>query len=462
LHSFKIWLLLGGIVVLVLSGIVLLPEAATSTQSFSFQPGQLYRIEFSIIGSGQVSGNYSEASGSPLNLYVFTENQYSQYSNTGSSIDDLYRTTGASGSFVAYLPGTGNYYVILSHTTASLQSVQTGHLTAQVQGLSPVTLLIGTTCFIIGGVFIIVAIARNKIEPRQRTWYAIAIAFFVPMLLSFGLPPFNSTNTINTVLGYLGLLFIPILIWYVLGKRVAPIKRLLLAILRFNRGTDCEYFFDQPRGPGTIEKTFGLAFAVFGISAFIVQRTVPFSPDNLGQELGYFLGYSILALSILCIVLIPLWIYEDSGLRCYNPSNGTVFVPGAFVAESVKDFGGFLGFALFAIDITKDPIAFTRIILALLIFLAPACLLCVIVYRYQIEPRLIRGMQQTGARSNIHKHKIRLLEELEKPFERSFTAGSTSQIQRCQGYTPRFCEKCGQALYPSSRFCANCGSLVQS
>src|SRR5438128_5306436 len=108
LHPFKIWLLLGRLVVLVLSGIILLPEATTSRESFSFQPGQYLSIEFSIIGPGQVSGNYSETSGNSLNVYVFTENQYSQYRNTGSSIDSLSSTTGASGNFLADLPGTGN------------------------------------------------------------------------------------------------------------------------------------------------------------------------------------------------------------------------------------------------------------------------------------------------------------------------------------------------------------------
>jgi len=366
-----------------------------------------------------------------------------------------------TGSFSVNLPQPGNYYILFMHGAGNEASSQEGRLSFQLEAITPSNLVIGLTSLVIGVVFVTVSLlSKRKIELKRRTWYTTALVAFLPGLLVLEVPPFAVPWT--TVAIWMILLMVPILLWYFVGKRIAPVRLLLSAIIRTNKSSGFKYFFDKPHGPGMLQKTLELTLTTFGISAFAVQRLVGLSSATSSQDITSFIGYFILFLTVVFVVFFPLWTFEASGLRCHDQSKSTVSVPGALVGEALKDFGGLFAFAFFALDIESGSIAqATRLMLGLLIYFVPVCLLAIVIFRYEIEPRLVAKFERTGMPEALGHHKIWVVRQEEKSETQPRHILNPVQVT---SYTinARFCGACRTPLRQGERFCGGCGKLIET
>ena len=96
---------------LIIGVYIVLPATAVSgdqAASINIGANNYYRITFNILKAGRISGTFSETNGNSITLYIFNQQQQTGY-QSGQTTDNMFSTSGSTGSFSASVLSPGNY-----------------------------------------------------------------------------------------------------------------------------------------------------------------------------------------------------------------------------------------------------------------------------------------------------------------------------------------------------------------
>lgn len=165
MKGWQVLLVLGGLLVLIglgLTAAAVLPGTTAETVTIPPGAGWYYYYEFDLLGTGGVRGSYSVVSTTSVNVFVFTQSQFSAYTSSGST-SSLWASPGASsGSFDVSLPGSGKYYLVFEHAAGTEAVEQEVEVTVTVSGVTPTLLAGGIGLTIIGVILAVVGTLRKR------------------------------------------------------------------------------------------------------------------------------------------------------------------------------------------------------------------------------------------------------------------------------------------------------------
>ena len=159
MKSFQALVIVAGILIIIGIYVVYPPLPVSDNLAANIPTGTYYyRITFNIYKANQISGTYSVTGGTTVNVYIFTAGQFDLY-KTSQTTDNLFKTTGSSGSFSTSVSTPGTYYLVLDHATNN--NAQDVQITYLLDGWNPT--------FLVGGIALIgVGIALGILGNRQR------------------------------------------------------------------------------------------------------------------------------------------------------------------------------------------------------------------------------------------------------------------------------------------------------
>lgn len=154
-----------GVVVLILglyfAAFAVIP--AEDTASVTIPSGDWYYV-FSYGGliGGSIEADYTVADGT-IRVFVFDSDQYAEYEMTGSA-DNLFTTSGDSGSFTFVMPDSGTYYIVLEHGSLSGILSQDVMFHTTINGVSITGVVIGIVLIVVG---IAMAFLGSRMKARE-------------------------------------------------------------------------------------------------------------------------------------------------------------------------------------------------------------------------------------------------------------------------------------------------------
>ncbi len=113
-----------------------------------------YVISFTIYSAGRIAGDFSEASGHPVSLYVFDKQQYSAFQTQVGIPKALFSITEVpSGSYLTRVSVPGEYYVVVDHGVGYGQTSQQVNITLIIDGTNALFQGVGLAAIAAGAVF---------------------------------------------------------------------------------------------------------------------------------------------------------------------------------------------------------------------------------------------------------------------------------------------------------------------
>lgn len=87
-------------------------EPFSTSEEFRISSGGYHHIEFGILGTGRLSGNFSERQGRFVDFFVFDERGYSSFLSSSDLVPPLFMQERANVSFDVNLGGSGQYHLV--------------------------------------------------------------------------------------------------------------------------------------------------------------------------------------------------------------------------------------------------------------------------------------------------------------------------------------------------------------
>ena len=143
---------------LIIGVYIVLPATAVSgdqAASINIGANNYYRITFNILKAGRISGTFSETSGNSITLYIFNQQQQTGY-QSGQTTDNMFSTSGSTGSFSASVLSPGNYYLVLEHGASFADQVQNVQVSWVLDGSNLALLGTGLAILATGLVFLFI------------------------------------------------------------------------------------------------------------------------------------------------------------------------------------------------------------------------------------------------------------------------------------------------------------------
>ncbi len=181
MKAFQALVSLGGLL-LVIGVYVLLPASSlTANHTNTLDPGASVYLydKLNVLKFGRLTGQFSESQGNALNLYVFTEDQYTTFTTQYVPQGLFSSLEHSSGSFSVSLPSPGNYYLIFTHGTGLETSSQEVNFSLNLDGYNPVILAVGVGLLVGGAISLGVGYhLRNKYLDKLLTPAASDVVVF--------------------------------------------------------------------------------------------------------------------------------------------------------------------------------------------------------------------------------------------------------------------------------------------
>src|SRR5213596_1759963 len=98
---------------------------------------------------------FSETSGNSITLYIFNEQHQTGY-QSGQTTDNMFSTSGSTGSFSASVLSPGNYYLVLEHGASFTDQVQNVQVSWVLDGSNLALLGTGLAILATGLVFLFI------------------------------------------------------------------------------------------------------------------------------------------------------------------------------------------------------------------------------------------------------------------------------------------------------------------
>lgn len=182
MKTFKVWLVVGGILVaigllLIYSG--LLPSSSiTRTEEIPYGADWFLYLELNLEAGKYVSGDFAETLGRTVNFYIFNEQQFNSYSQVGSSLS-MFSLISNSGTFSFSAPTSGKYYLVFAHSVG-YQEIQHVRVTYRIAGISWSLLTAGITILAVGAVLEAFGLRLKKKQAAPTQQPADVVMFDQP------------------------------------------------------------------------------------------------------------------------------------------------------------------------------------------------------------------------------------------------------------------------------------------
>ncbi len=201
---------------------------------------------------------------------------------------------------------------------------------------------------------------------------------------------------ITVVMFYVG---IPVITWSLLVDRLALL--VLGIIRRFRESSGHQYYFEKTVGPPGFSRRFlrdlRVLLFVFVLSATILPSLTEVTPDNLAMVSNQFVYVALFLLAVPSSIHVLLWVLEDSGLRCHNPTRVTVTVPGIWMSKWLASLGSLGAFVSFAVALGGSLDKAVSLAWTLMISLLPSCILAPTLFYRRVEPGIVSKIRQSKA-----------------------------------------------------------------
>ena len=170
-----------------------------------------------------------------------------------------------------------------------------------------------------------------------------------------------------------------------------------------------KYFLAASRLPRTLWwRTIQLLFLVFFLSSLTVPRLPFLLPPTAPNEIAEFALLGILYLAVIGPILAFVWVYEDCGLRGYDPVREVVYPIGSTLFGYIAGFGAIGSVARFVISLNVDPIQGSAAVLFWLFLLMPPCLWTTVLFHVRAEGKIIRKLKGSDVGRDIFIKSIRI------------------------------------------------------
>ncbi len=170
-----------------------------------------------------------------------------------------------------------------------------------------------------------------------------------------------------------------------------------------------KYFLAASRLPRTLWwRTTQLLFFVFFLSSLTVPRLPFLLPPTAPNEIAEFGLLGILNLAVFGPILALVWVYEDWGLRGYDPVREVVYPIGSTVFGYIAGFGAIGSVARFIFSLNVNQIQGTAAVLFWLFLLLPPCLWTTVLFHIRAERKIIRKLKGSDVGQDIFIKSIRI------------------------------------------------------
>ena len=139
-------------------------EPLSTSEDVLITSGGYHHIEFGILGTGQLSVNFSERQGRSVEFFVFDERGYSSFLGRSDFVPPLAMQEGANVTFSVDLAGTGQYHLVFGDFRGR-EELQV-HLDLLVIGLKTSGILRGAV-ILVGGFALFAALQFSRASPRR-------------------------------------------------------------------------------------------------------------------------------------------------------------------------------------------------------------------------------------------------------------------------------------------------------
>jgi hypothetical protein len=233
-----------------------------------------------------------------------------------------------------------------------------------------------------------------------RTQYVVGGALFA--LFLFGFAYLGGAGV--TIFAAIYFLAFPLASWFYLSS---PIAKLVFAKLVKNERanqyiarmlrqdyTHPRFFFAQYTGKPNVWRRFSQTVIFsFALTAFLLPYLVFLSPSNQILAGGVFIIVGVVSVAIPSLMLVIVWVYEDSGLRYYDSSTATVNIPTAKAQGLLTGLVGIGAFFRLVYVIGGSSFEASAIAVALSFFLLTPTLLIVTIFHHKLEDQVVTKLR---------------------------------------------------------------------
>ena len=237
---------------------------------------------------------------------------------------------------------------------------------------------------------------------RNRDFRQIFLAALVAVLLVLGWAARISDIGVSGAL-IAGVVYylIPSAIWYVGVRLLDPTVRAFRFMLAMERlpfvpkRSSYRLLLAREQSVGDairqlLSRAIQLLLSILGAAAlgtsYLIKTIVGQGAGSPVEKLDVFVGFMVLTSTILFLVFVPAWTYEDAGLRVVNRSHLTVFSPFE-TPRRLAVFGGFVTLAKFSLDLAGSPLAALAFLEAATAISIPLVMLLVGLFYNILRPR---------------------------------------------------------------------------
>jgi len=257
----------------------------------------------------------------------------------------------------------------------------------------------------------------GTLSNQQRYWREYVIGWLSTAILFLIFTALGSPLVAAFIV--ILLVGIPFAAWYFLVERISGTilwhffaKRLLHRSLpRTIRDSipRADYTLGEPSFPQTIWSRFAqVVLSVFFLASLSVEYLPFLSARTPYNELGQFIVYGIVYLSLFAPLLILIWVYEDLGLRSYNVELRTLAPVGITLTRVVASIGGLVTFGRFVASLNTGPVQTFAIVFDLFLVMSPPSLLLTAIFHRKRERKLVSMLMNSRAAGRIGRIAIRL------------------------------------------------------
>ncbi|MDG6934568.1 MAG: zinc ribbon domain-containing protein [Nitrososphaerota archaeon] len=297
---------------------------------------------------------------------------------------------------------------------------------------------------------------------RKASWYAFSTVLLIASVLIY-----DYLSGLNGAIAALIFVF-PVALWFPIGRKLEPAALVTFfftieSVFHRNGGHDSTnafgdherkplYFLADASYPNIPRRALRILAAVVGLSVWVTYTL------KLRIEVDLFataLILSILVMTVLPFILFPIWIYEDAGLRYYDPRSTTVSTPGN-VLKRFLTFTGFLIILATAIvySAAKNPIFSLGELLGFILFMLGPAFLGADLFSMNIEPKLIEKFKMSKRIQMLPQASVQLLYHSTGVHNEPPNLPTSVAMLKC--------ERCGSKIQPGYSFCGTCGSKISS
>ncbi len=163
-------LVLAGVVLLILSGVSLVQTLNVHPyqSTFNILPLKYLKILANLRDQTQISGNFRETSGQPVDFTIMNSVQFAAF-QVGQPAANLYSITdvaSASVSYVATVPDS--YYLVFTHGTGYQNVTETVSFTRSYANMDYAGIAQSAVLFALGAVELIWGVRAGR--PRKTAW----------------------------------------------------------------------------------------------------------------------------------------------------------------------------------------------------------------------------------------------------------------------------------------------------